>query len=57
MFRCMKQMSADERECTEEGIKFLMLDTYNQLWLLLKQYTEAAAIRSGTAGQRFPHSL
>ena len=39
--------TAGERDCTEEGIQFLMLDTYHQLWLLLKQYTEAAAKRSG----------
>ena len=41
--------SAGVRECSEAGIQFLMLDTYNQLWLLLKQYTEAAAVRSGKA--------
>ena len=35
------------RECSEAGIKFLMMDTYNQLWQLLKQYIEAAATRSG----------
>lgn len=37
-----------DRDCTEEGVQFLMLDTYHQLWLLLKQYTEAAATRSGS---------
>lgn len=39
--------STGVKECTEAGIQFLMLDTYNQLWLLLKQYTEAAATGSG----------
>ena len=34
---------------TEAGFQFLLLDSYHQLWLLLKQYTEAEATRSGGA--------
>lgn len=64
---CTKKLTADHvscqclcltgsKQCTEAGIQFLMLDTYHQLWTLLKQYTEAAAVRSGATPQSLPLS-
>ena len=40
---------------TEAGFQFLLLDSYHQLWLLLKQYTEAEATRSGAGQVGFAH--
>ena len=43
------------RDMTEAGFQFLLLDSYHQLWLLLKQYTEAEATRSGAGQVGFVH--
>ena len=32
---------------TQTGFQFLLLDTYNQLWILLREYIDSAARRSG----------
>ena len=36
------------RTITEKGFRFLLLDTYNQLWTLLREYLVDADRRSGT---------
>lgn len=35
------------RTITEKGFRFLLLDTYNQLWTLLREYLVDADRRSG----------
>ena len=36
-----------ERSITEQGFQFLLLDTYGQLWLLLREYIASANARFG----------
>ena len=37
------------RSITEQGFRFLLMDTYNQLWTLLRQYLVDADRRSGVS--------
>lgn len=41
-----------ERNITEQGFQFLLLDTYGQLWLLLREYIASANARFGAATDR-----
>jgi len=38
---------ASERSITEQGFQFLLLDTYGQLWLLLREYIASVDARFG----------
>jgi hypothetical protein len=38
---------AGEMGLTDSGFHFLLMDTYNQLWLLLREYIRSAEKRSG----------
>jgi hypothetical protein len=38
---------AEERAITEAGFRFLLLDTYSQLWAILREYIAGAEQRSG----------
>jgi hypothetical protein len=38
---------AGERSITEQGFQFLLLDTYGQLWLLLREYIASVDARFG----------
>ena len=38
-----------ERSITEQGFQFLLLDTYGQLWLLLREYIASANARFGAS--------
>ena len=44
--------SAGERNITEQGFQFLLLDTYGQLWLLLREYIASAGARFGARAHR-----
>ena len=41
---------ADVREVTEKGLQFLLLDTYQQLWVLIKRYIRSSANSGPNAG-------
>ena len=46
-----------ERSITEQGFQFLLLDTYGQLWLLLREYIASANARFGAAADHArPHA-
>lgn len=36
-----------KRELTSDGFKFMLMDTYHQLWLLLRAYIDLARQQSG----------
>ena len=38
---------AEQRAISESGFQFLLLDTYHQLWLLLREYIAGAERRNG----------
>ncbi len=39
--------SAEERKITDAGFQFLLLDTYSQLWRLLREYIASGEEVSG----------
>ncbi len=45
----MASGATGERSITEQGFQFLLLDTYGQLWLLLREYIASANERFGAS--------